>query len=111
MEIKDATYTIKALGNTLEFSGQLADQNYVKVENFLTEFEESVSSDNIVINFYNLEFLNSSGIKTISNYVRDTAKKNIEVLVNYKHTWQKISLSMLAFLKPEGAVKITKKEA
>ncbi len=70
-----------------------------------------LSLEEIVMDFQNLDFMNSSGIKAVAKLImKQTSlsqdqKYTIRILQNKKSTWQTTSLPTLTFLLP-GVVKI-----
>lgn len=106
IDIPEQTYN-KALisGNqdTLYLKGEIDDVN---PGNFLTPFFETAKEqmDQVIrIDFTNLEFLNSSGIKCIVSFVMDKKPgTQIVFVTDSDKTWQKTSLEVIQSLDEEN---------
>jgi hypothetical protein len=102
MEIKGEDYHVyyNNAGNAIVFSGtlRLRDSNEYQA---LSEMLSSVyagAANTLTMDFKNLQFLNSSGINTISKFIinaRKADKVRIKILGNNDISWQQKSLRNL----------------
>lgn len=91
----------------MEDPGALLDSFFETVHQELL----SQNQTSIVLNFKKLDFMNSSGIKSLAKWImklyplEEDQKYSISIQPNKEITWQRTSLPTLTFLVP-GAVKI-----
>lgn len=94
---------ISGKGDTLYLKGEIDD---VDPGVFLTEFFELAKSqmDQVIkIDFTELDFLNSSGIKCIVTFVMDkNPNSKIVFITDSTKTWQKTSLEVIQSLDEEN---------
>jgi hypothetical protein len=113
MELKGEDYTVSfnSDNNTVEFSGSMRlrdSEEYQSLSDMLNEFQESIT-DNLILDFKNLKFMNSSGINTISKFViksRKADRINLIVYGNKDISWQQKSLANLQKLWSKVNVEI-----
>lgn len=95
--------TISGSGDTLYLKGEIDD---LDPGQFLTDFFETAKEqmDHLVkIDFTELEFLNSSGIKCIVTFVMDkNPDSKIVFITDNTKTWQKTSLEVIQSLDEEN---------
>ena len=100
--IVNSNVRLKANGNTIRLCGQI-DQ--VNPGEFLDPFFEKVlkeMGDNLVIDFSELDFMNSNGIKSIVTFIMSRKKgTKVNLQVDPGRIWQKTSLKVVASLDPE----------
>lgn len=114
MEIKGEDYlvTYNETRSTMEFFGtiRLRDTADYSAISDLLDSAHAKASDELVLDFRNLNFLNSAGINTISKFVitarrADTAA--LKVVGNSQISWQQKSLKNLQKLWPKVQIEIT----
>ncbi len=95
--------TISGSGDTLFLQGEIDD---LEPGLFLTGFFEQAKADMdqiIKIDFTQLEFLNSSGIKCIVTFVMDkNPDAKIVFITDISKTWQKTSLEVIQSLDEDN---------
>jgi hypothetical protein len=102
MEIKGEDYLVnfnEAKG-TVEFYGSIRLRDSLDYQSIsdLLEGAHGAATDELVLDFRNLQFLNSAGINTISKFVisaRKYERVNLKVLGNEQISWQQKSLKNL----------------
>ena len=114
MEIKGEDYLVsfnepKA---AVEFFGtiRLRDSADYKAIGDLLETASGRASGELILDFRNLQFLNSAGINTISKFViaaRGLARMQLKVLGNQQIAWQQKSLRNLQKLWPKVAIEFS----
>jgi len=113
MELKGEDYlvTYNEARNSIEFFGTIRlrdSSDYASIDNLLNSAHRK-SSGPLVLDFRNLQFLNSAGINTISKFVisaRRTGSIMLKVLGNSAITWQQKSLKNLQKLWPLVQIEI-----
>jgi hypothetical protein len=109
-KLADVKFKIEASGNELKFSGciDLQDPEPV-ITPFFNKIHQKILNENIKevsLNFKELTFLNSSGIKTITKWIMkipplpDNKKYKLKLLYSEEITWQRTSLMILTYLAP-----------
>ena len=94
MNIIEDTYNITYENNIIQISGKLSLmlEDYNKIEDFFMKILEN-AQNSITLDIRNLEFLNSSGIKTICVSLILEASEieglHLKILCSNKYTWQK----------------------
>lgn len=90
------------------FEGNIDTQDpNLLLEPFFERMHQQVlnsDTNKIVWDFQKLEFLNSSGIKSLVNWIlraNQEKKYQIKLSVNNTYTWQGISLGVLKLMAPE----------
>ena len=101
MEYVEVNFRIQLSDNTLIFSGALEKTVYTEVADFLRQAEERVASDDIILDFRSLEFLNSTGIRMLAVFLTGSAK-NFYLLRNTTISWQKNALAAIRQIKPSS---------
>jgi hypothetical protein len=97
---------------TIVFAGSMrlrTSADYAPVLSLLEHAYSNTDADTLILDFRQLEFLNSSGINTISRFVitaRKSGGANLSVLGNPDIYWQQKSLVNLQRLWPNVLVKI-----
>lgn len=94
MEIQTKGYKVEYMNNVLTISGKLSMmvEDYSEIEAF---FEKVMASrpSKIVLDIRNLEYMNSSGIKTICvNLILEAAdikNHHMQILCSNKYAWQR----------------------
>jgi hypothetical protein len=113
MELRGEDYVISysESNNAVEFFGtlRLRDSADYKPLTDMLETAHRNAKDSLMLDFRNLQFLNSAGINTISRFVitartRDTAQ--LRVLGNNEISWQQKSLLNLQKLWAKVAIEI-----
>ncbi len=112
-EIKGDDYNIffNNDNKTVEFHGSIrlrGTDDYKEISNLLNKAYE-VLDDEIILDFRHLEFLNSSGINTISKFIINARKQDklqVKVLGNKDIYWQNKSLKNLQRLWPKITIDI-----
>jgi hypothetical protein len=102
MEIRGEDYLVNynSTRNAVEFSGTLRLRDSVEYQN-LSDMLQTVYSNapaELVLDFKNLQFLNSSGINTISKFIINARKSEgvqIKIIGNNEVSWQQKSLRNL----------------
>jgi hypothetical protein len=114
MEFKgeDCLVTFNELKNTIEFFGtiRLRDSSDYKSIGDLLENALCTVAQELVLDFRNLQFLNSAGINTISKFIiaaRCSDKVNVKVMGNEQISWQQKSLRNLQKLWPKVQIEIS----
>ncbi|MBF0225325.1 MAG: hypothetical protein HQK76_07705 [Desulfobacterales bacterium] len=113
MEIKDENYSISfnsenstiICQGVLRLLGSTGYSDIMKLFNDVCDMELLT----IVLNLQELQFLNSSGINAISNFVikvRNKNKSRLTVLGSNQFAWQKKTLYNLQRLMPELTLEI-----
>jgi hypothetical protein len=102
MELKGEDYHVyyNNARNAIVFSGTLRLRDSDEYQNLsrLLNTVHADASELIIMDFRNLQFLNSSGINTISKFIinaRKSAKVQIKILGNNDISWQQKSLRNL----------------
>ncbi|MCC5918229.1 MAG: hypothetical protein JJU02_12995 [Cryomorphaceae bacterium] len=101
----DAEVTLDENSSSIKFSGSMRLANmkeYEQVADFLKEHGNTFD-DSLVLDFENLQFLNSSGITTISLFILNCKKNGgLELTVKGSNevSWQQKSLSNFKKLWP-----------
>jgi len=104
MQMNEADFNIQLNGNTLAFSGNLEKSDYSKVSAFLKSVDNSQSNNKLTLDFQQLTFLNSSGIRCIATFIMGSPKQ-FDIRINRGITWQTENIPTLTCLKPD-AIKI-----
>jgi hypothetical protein len=105
-EIGDAHMKFDADSKTIFFGGSMRLANmkeYDKVSDFMKQHSEGIS-DRLQLDFKELQFLNSSGITTLSMFILGLKKKasmNLTIVGSEEVSWQQKSLSNFKKLWPE----------
>lgn len=99
----------------LQFSGDIDMENPAEILDELFDHchkdAQALALEEVVLDFQELNFMNSSGIKAIAKWIMKQAPLNqeeryhIRIIHNRKVTWQMTSLPTLTFLLP-GIVKV-----
>jgi hypothetical protein len=106
MQLKKEKYTLDYKENQLYFNGSVEEFDYTSLYDFLERLEAAITEDQILtFNFLYLDFLNSSGIKYLIRFLKKTPKKVI-IIINSDEIWQKMGLTPLIQLRPEGQISI-----
>jgi hypothetical protein len=114
MELKGEDYivTYNELKNAIEFFGTIRlrdSSDYASIDDMLVGAHRK-SSGSMILDFRNLQFLNSAGINVISKFVitaRRAGTVILKVLGNSAITWQQKSLKNLQKLWPLVQIEIT----
>jgi hypothetical protein len=101
MEIKDLDYniTFDEDKKLVTFNGSIRLQNlpaYEPIKKFLIEVGEKSINSLITMDFTNLQFVNSSGITTLSMFIiesRKNAQYQVKILGSSQVSWQSKSLA------------------
>ncbi len=101
MEIKDLDYHIQfdETTRTVKFVGSIRLQNlpaYEPIKNFLRDVAKLCQGVSLTMDFKELQFVNSSGITTLSMFIIDSRKSasyQIKILGSLNVSWQSKSLS------------------
>ncbi|EOQ90140.1 hypothetical protein LEP1GSC202_0674 [Leptospira yanagawae serovar Saopaulo str. Sao Paulo = ATCC 700523] len=101
MEIKDLDYNIQydEATKTVKFTGSIRLQNlpaYEPIKLFLKDAAKQCQGSVLIIDFRDLQFVNSSGITTFSMFIIDSRKSasyQIKILGSLNVSWQSKSLS------------------
>jgi hypothetical protein len=114
MEIKGEDYlvTYNESRNTVEFFGtiRLRDSSDYSTISDLLDTAHGKATVALVLDFRNLNFLNSAGINTISKFVitaRRADTVTLKVVGNSQISWQQKSLKNLQKLWPKVQIEIT----
>jgi hypothetical protein len=114
MELKGEDYlvTYNESANKIEFFGtiRLRDSSDYAAVSELLETAHAKATELLVLDFRNLNFLNSAGINTISKFVisaRRAQRVALKVLGNSEISWQQKSLKNLQKLWPTVQIEIT----
>jgi len=92
---------ITLTGNTLVFSGKLEQSNYEKVDAFLRDIDQALTTPTCVMDLTQLAFLNSSGIRSLATFMLGSPKQ-FELRIHPTITWQQESIPVLTYLKPNA---------
>jgi hypothetical protein len=114
MELKGEDYivTYNELKNAIEFFGTIRlrdSSDYASIDDMLVGAHRK-SSGSMILDFRNLQFLNSAGINVVSKFVitaRRAGNVTLKVLGNSAITWQQKSLKNLQKLWPLVQIEIT----
>jgi hypothetical protein len=114
MEIKGEDYlvTFNEPKAAVEFFGTIRlrdSSDYKAISDLLDSACQQVTGE-LVMDFRNLQFLNSAGINTISKFVisaRGLERVMLKVLGNKQISWQQKSLRNLQKLWPKVAIEIS----
>ncbi len=101
MKYSGAGFELVLSGNTLAFSGNLEEPDYADIDKFLRDVDQAIHAEVCIIELTQLNFINSSGIKSLVTFMLGSPKK-FEIRVNSAVSWQKVSIPVLAMLKPHG---------
>ena len=103
-------FTIEIIGNTIKFSGciDLQDPEPIITPFFNKIHDQIIKLDikEVNLDFKELSFLNSSGIKTITKWIMkitilpENKKYKMKLLYSEDITWQRTSLMILTYLAP-----------
>jgi hypothetical protein len=114
MELKGEDYivTYNELKSAIEFFGtiRLRDSSDYSSISDLLESAHKKAEEVMILDFRNLQFLNSAGINTISKFVivaRRADTVALKVLGNSAISWQQKSLKNLQKLWPKVQIEIT----
>ena len=106
MEIKNDDYQVAFddVTQTVSYAGnfRLQGGEYAPIESILTQAADA-KAPVITLDVRELQFLNSSGINTLSKFVLRVRKHNVSHIVvrgNNQYPWQKKSLGNLERLLP-----------
>ena len=98
MKLQHENYSAELFGNhTVRLSGTFRLQGKEQYLEILTLLANAIESANgsLTIDVTDLNFLNSSGISSLSIFViqaREAGHKNIKIIGSEKHSWQAKSL-------------------
>lgn len=103
-------FIIEIMGSTIKFSGciDLQDPEPI-ITPFFAKIHEQITKQDIKeisLDFKELNFLNSSGIKTITKWIMkvtilpENKKYKMKLLYSEDITWQRTSLMILTYLAP-----------
>ncbi len=106
MEYKDETFSISLNGTKLAFQGKIEKSNYEDLSSFLKKVDDSVKETEMQVDLRQLDFLNSSGIRSLAVFFLES-KKNIRIIIDPGKTWQKVGITPLESLREAGKVKVT----
>jgi hypothetical protein len=113
MELKgeDFIVALNESKNAVEFFGtiRLRDSSDYKSISDLLEDAHGKAASTLILDFRNLQFLNSAGINTISKFVitaRKSEKIALRVLGNEQISWQQKSLKNLQKLWSQVQIEI-----
>ena len=114
MELKGEDYivTYNEPKNAIEFFGTIRlrdSSDYASIDNMLIGAHRRTSGT-LIMDFRNLQFLNSAGINVVSKFVitaRRAGTVTLKVLGNTAITWQQKSLKNLQKLWPLVQIEIT----
>ncbi|HBQ98151.1 MULTISPECIES: slr1659 superfamily regulator [unclassified Roseofilum] len=113
-ELREDDYCIQYDSSltTVFFEGKLSlrdPSEYSHISDFLEDIVHSKAGD-LTLDFQNLEFLNSSGIRVLSKFVANLRKNAIDiqltVLGSKEFTWQSKSLRNLQKFMPSLVLNI-----
>jgi hypothetical protein len=115
MELKGEDYlvTYNELKNAIEFFGTIRlrdSSDYASIDDMLIGAHRKSSGSMMILDFRNLQFLNSAGINVISKFVitaRRAGSVTLKVLGNSAITWQQKSLKNLQKLWSLVQIEIT----
>jgi hypothetical protein len=98
--------------NTVEFFGtiRLRDSSDYRSISELLETAHRTAENELILDFRNLQFLNSAGINTVSKFVIAARSSNrivLRVLGNEQISWQQKSLRNLQKLWPRVQIEIS----
>ncbi len=96
MEYSKAGYGLFLSEDRLRMWGKLEEHDYTEINCFLKEVDRAVDGDTCIIDLRELEYLNSSGIKAVFDFMRNSAKK-FEIYTNQDVAWQKRNIPLLVF--------------
>ncbi len=94
---------IKLESNKLVFVGKMEKADYNDVGKFLREADKNITGDNVEIDLQKLEFLNSSGIRTLAVFFLECTKK-IKIKIDKELTWQRVGIVPLSKIKPNDSI-------
>lgn len=99
-------FNISLQENLLRFSGKIERFDYSALEHFFEQVEEALPDHDCLVDMTGLLYLNSRGLRTFVNYI---LKSNhaFTLRINNSAMWQKQSLPMLKFLRPERITIVT----
>lgn len=112
-KLSEAKFAIEVFGeNTVKFKGCIDLQN---PEPIITPFFDKIHNNvikngikEVFLDFKELNFLNSSGIKTITKWIMkipllpQDKKYKLNLIYTDEITWQRTSLMILTYLAPEN---------
>ncbi len=101
MQYSEKEFEIQLAGDTLHFSGNLKKYDYSKVDAFLKEADDAITSETCKIRFKNLKFLDSAGISSLFRFILGSPKK-FEIYMKSDIQWQKFSLPIIERLKKDS---------
>ncbi len=108
MKYADEELIIELKGNTIYFTGKMEQSDYVKLRDFLFAAERNVDGDEMILNFFDLDYLNSNGVLVIALLLKQSDKK-IVMKIDDDRFWQSVGLKPLRFIK-KGRITVTVKE-
>lgn len=111
-KLTDSKFIIEVNKNIVKFSGciDLLNPEPLFVP-FFDNIHENIIKENIkevILDFKELSFLNSSGIKTITKWIMKIHslspenKYKMKLLYSEEITWQRTSLMILTYLAPDN---------
>ncbi len=106
MEYKDEAFTITFEGTKISFKGKIEKSNYEDLSAFLKKVDNNVNDTEIQVDLRQLDFLNSSGIRSLAVFFLES-KKNIRIIIDPGKTWQKVGITPLESLREAGKVKVS----
>lgn len=105
MEFKEKRFEVSLLGNCLHFKGSIECTDYFDLTLFLQKVDLSLGDNELVMDFRELDFLNSSGIQMFVLFLYQTKRKVI-IRINPKITWQRAGVIPLSNIKPNKMISI-----
>ena len=94
-------FTISFQDGFLRFSGKMEQVDYSALEQFFEQIDKALSDgQECVVDLTELSYLNSRGLRTFVNYILKSTHI-FTLRINNGASWQKQSLPMLKFLRPE----------
>jgi hypothetical protein len=96
---------LEVVENRFVFKGKVERSDYSDLSRFLKEAEKGVGASSVEFDFRGLEYLNSSGIRAVAVFFLESVKK-VTIRINPEVTWQRVGLTPLASIRPNGAIDV-----
>lgn len=104
MNYNDGDFEARLDGSTLKLKGKIEKSDYTDLTFFLKEVNDTLSDQTLILDIKELDFLNSSGIRTLAVFFMGSDKK-IEIHIN-DLTWQRVGIVPLEKIKPNNSIKV-----
>lgn len=104
MNFQDGDFTATLDGATLKLMGKIEKSDYTDFDFFLKDIDSSISTSKLILDIKELNFLNSSGIRSLAVFFMSTSKE-IEIHIN-DLTWQRVGIVPLEKIKPDNSIKV-----